>query len=402
MIWDASRQYLYAVYMKNCTKQVVFIVGLLASTLSVAAQKADRTTDNLPVVGDVMSAIRNATGWTLQDNGIWYNQQNCLPNANADNNRTSEPSNRLGRHNFEVIELREVMVHGRQYVVMLTKSEKGRYEFSTLRYRWIKFKQIDYHVFKAEKLRELMPDSMIAGKTYLANLDLFTSGSLPEYDDETYLVKIAGDIQHAWATKTKSAKTLLWAMMRNQINGKWVMRFRPIEVFNKKNIYFKYFDPENQQKLLKTFYYEVPLETYSSFVGGLPVFDALIVQPNTFLEYFKRGIAQYDREDYNGALQDFDRAIKADPLQRTFLIYAYMGSSWHQMKNFQRAEEMYNIAFDLKPDDQNLISDWYRMLYNRGLTRLARKDRDGACADFYQTSVYGIEESDKLVEKYCK
>lgn len=378
---------------------MLFVVVL---SVTARAQKSDRTTDNLPVVGDVMSAIRSATGWTLQDNGIWFSAQNCLPNADADNNRTSEPSNKLGRHNFEIIELREIMVHGRQYVVMLIKSDKGEYEFSTLRYNWVKYKQIDYYVFKAEMLRALKPDTMTAGRTYLVNLDLLTGGTIPRYDEHTYLVKISGDIQHAWASKTKSTKTLLWAVMQTQINGNKVMRFRPIEVFNKKNIYFKYFDPDNQQKLLKNFYYEVPLETYSSFVKGLPVFDALIVQPNTFLEYFKRGIAQFDREDYNGALQDFDRAVKADPLQRTFLIYAYMGSAWHQLKNYQKAEEMYNISYDLKPDDPNLIKDWYRMLYNRGLTRLARKDRDGACADFHQTSVYGIEESDKLVEKYCK
>lgn len=387
--------------MKTFTKPIIVVIGLLMAGYAVG-QKSDRTADNLPVIGDVMSSVREATGWALQDNGIWLSARNTIPNADADQNRTSDPQNKLGRHNFDIIELREVMIHGRQYVVMIVKSEKGRYEFSTLRYNWVSFKQIDYYVFKAEMLRSLQPDSIVAGKTYLSNLNLFTGGTLTEYDRNTYLTKIAGDIQKTFAQKLTSPKTLLWAVMKTQINGKWVMRFRMIDVFNKKNIYYKYFDRDNQDKLLKTFYYEVPAETYSSFVKGLPVFDALIVQPSTFLEYFKRGIAQYEREDYNGALQDFDRALKADPLQRTFLIYAYMGSAWYQLKNYDKAEEMFNISYDIKPEEQNQIKDWYRMIYNRGLARLAKKDRDGACSDFHQTSIYGIDESDKLVEKYCK
>lgn len=388
--------------MKNVTNQLLILLLLLAFTTMATAQKNDRSADNLPVIGDIMSALRSATGWSLQDNGIWISGTNSIPNADADQNKTTEPQNRLGRHNFDIIELREVMVHGRQYVVMLIKSEKGRYEFSTLRYNWVRFAQIDYYVFKAEKLRDLLPDSMLAGKTYITNMTLVNNGVLTEYDKHTYLTKISGDIQRAYAQKTPSAKTLLWTMMRTQINGKWVMRFRPIEVFNKKDIYFKYFDEDNLQRLLKNYYYEVPIETYSTFVKGLPVFDALIVQPFTFLEYFKRGIAQYDREDYQGALRDFDHAIQVDPLQRTFLIYAYMGAAWHKLKDYEKAEQMFNIAYDMKPDDAGIIKDWYRMIYNRGLSRLARKDRDGACADFHLASVYGIEESDKLVEKYCK
>ncbi len=386
--------------MKNLTSQLLVLLLLVSGT--IAAQKSDRSADNLPAIGDVMSALRNATGWALQDNGIWISSHNCIPNSDADKNKSSEPQNKLGRHNFDIIELHEVMVHGRQHVVMIMKSEKGEYEFSTLRYNWRKTDQLDYYVFRAEKLSELMPENMLPDHTYLTNLSLVTGGTLTNYNKHTYLTKISSDIQRAWVQKTKSDKTLLWAMMRTQINGKWVIRFRPIDVFNKKEIYFRYSDPDNQTKLLKSYYYEVPLETYSSFVKGLPVYDALIVQPATFLEYFKRGIAQYDREDYNGALQDFNRAIEVDPLQRTFLIYAFMGSSWHKLKEYKKAEQMFNIAYDLKPDDASLSKDWYRMIYNRGLNRLAMKDRDGACADFHQTSVFGIEESDKLIKKYCK
>lgn len=109
----------------------------------------DRSSDNLPVVGGVMSALRKVDGWALQDNGVWIKAENKLPNSNADRNKTNDEENALGRHNFKVIEFREVMIRGQQFVVMLVESKSGRYKFKKIKQGWNTFHYVSYYVFKA-------------------------------------------------------------------------------------------------------------------------------------------------------------------------------------------------------------------------------------------------------------
>ncbi len=383
-------------------KITIFGIVIFLFTFAGFIQAQDRNSDNLPVVGAVMSALRKADGWALQDNGVWIKSENKLPNSNADRNKTDDEENALGRHNFKVVELREVMVHGQQYVVMLVESKSGRYKFKKIKQGWNTFHYVSYYVFRAAKLKEILPDSSRVDEVNLINLDLLWSDVIEDFDRDDYLVKISGQIQKVVAQKLTSPRTLLMAAAKMKSGGKAVVRFRLIEVFNQKNIYFKYFVPDNQKSLLDKVYYEVPMETFVSFIKGMPVFEALDKQPKTYLEFFKRGIAQFDRGDYYGALADFDRAIAADPLQKTFLIYAYIGSARFTLGEYDLAEAAYNIGYELKPEDPSMVKDWYRMLYNRGLVRHRLKDSEGACADWQLAQIYGIDDAKRLIEKYCK
>ena len=90
-------------------KITIFGIVIFLFTFAGFIQAQDRNSDNLPVVGSVMSALRKADGWALQDNGVWIKSENKLPNSNADRNKTDDEENALGRHNFKVVELREVI-----------------------------------------------------------------------------------------------------------------------------------------------------------------------------------------------------------------------------------------------------------------------------------------------------
>jgi hypothetical protein len=46
--------------------------------------------------------------------------------------------------------------------------------------------------------------------------------------------------------------------------------------------------------------------------------------------------------------------------------------------------------------------DWAKALFNRGVTRKALNDKDGACEDWNKASIYGVNEAEKLVRKHCK
>ncbi len=95
--------------------------------------------------------MENADGWALQDNGIWLKGNNYIPNSNADVNRTNDPENKLGRHNFKKLELREVIIGGEQYMVLIFYSKAGKFEFETLREGWNDFESVAYYVFKGHE-----------------------------------------------------------------------------------------------------------------------------------------------------------------------------------------------------------------------------------------------------------
>lgn len=383
--------------------RLVMILLLFAQLLSISmmGQGLERQKANLPEIGDVVTTINRANGWALQDNGVWLKGSNYIPQSNAEMNRSGDPEVKLGRHNFDKIELREVLVQGEQFMVLIVYAEGGKFEFETLRQGWKSSKDIHYYVFKAGKLRDLMPDSVKAGITRVINLDVFCADKIIDYDKDTYLQKISNHILRNTVSGLKNKTTLLMAVQPVNTGGKFV-RFRFIDVYNLKSIYIRYFDPDNISKLLSRFYYEVPYGDFIMFTRTVPIYDDLIGNPKTFLDFFKRGIARYHRSDYRQAIYDFEKAIESAPLEKTFLIYAYMGSCYHELGDFINAINSFDKAVENKPEGNEFIGDWARALYNRGISRYQIRDNKGACADWHQAAIYGVGEAERLVKKYCK
>lgn len=387
--------------MNNIRKySLITVLVLIASGLF--AQSNERKKANLPVITEALSVLEKAEGWTLQDNGIWIKGNNYIPNSNADVNRTNDPENKLGRHNFKSIELREVLIGGEQYLVMLMFSKGGKFEFETLREGWKSYDNVGYYVFKASKLKDVLADSAMMGKLNLVNLELFCSDHLIDFDKHTYLQKIANHIQRVYNSKLHNNFNLLLAVMPiNSSVGK-VIRLRFIEVYNKKSLYQRYFIPETKEGLLNKYYYEMPYNEFSRFMRTVPVFTELIGNPRTFTEFFNRGIALYKRNDFKLAIQDFEKAEELSSSDKPFLVYAYLGSCYHQLKDYSKALQYFDQAVENKPVERDLINDWAKAMYNRGVTRKALNDKDGACDDWNKASVYGVDEAEKLVRKHCK
>jgi tetratricopeptide (TPR) repeat protein len=194
---------------------------------------------------------------------------------------------------------------------------------------------------------------------------------------------------------------LLAVMPLNSSAGK-VIRLRFIEVYNKKSLYQRYFIPETKEGLLNKYYYEIPFNEFSRFMRTVPVFAELIGNPRTFTEFFNRGIALYKRNDFKLAIQDFEKAEELSSSDKPFLVYAYLGSCYHELKDYSKALQYFDQAVENKPVERELIKDWAKAIYNRGVTRKALNDKNGACDDWNKASVYGVDEAEKLVRKHCK
>lgn len=375
---------------------------ILCLPLFLPAQGFERKRANLPVIGEPITVLKKATGWALQDNGIWIQGSNSIPHTNAEMNRGNDPEYKLGRHNFTEMQFREVLINGEQFMVLLVFGRAGVFEFQTLRQGWKPRMDVSYYVFKSNKLRQLLPDTLALGSTRLTNMEIFCMDKIENFDRDNFLLKIANHIQRQAALKQTSQFNLLFSVQQVVISAGKMVRFRLIEVFNKKSIYNRYFLPDNLPHLLDRFYYEIPYGEFLMFTRTVPLYDDLIADPKTFMEFYRRGVAFFNRNEFNEAASDFEKALMLPTSETVFHVYAYLGNCYHEKENYPEALRNFDIAIENKPDDRSLINDWARAIYNRGLTRYALKDKHGACDDWNKASVYGISEADKKIRKHCR
>jgi serine/threonine protein kinase len=89
--------------------------------------------------------------------------------------------------------------------------------------------------------------------------------------------------------------------------------------------------------------------------------------------YIERGLARYKAEDYQGAIKDYDEAIRLNPDDAD--TFYNRGLARYSSKDNQGAIEDYNEAIRLNPKDADSF-------YNRGLARYDSDDKEGAIKDY--------------------
>ncbi|MGT2468452.1 tetratricopeptide repeat protein [Mesorhizobium atlanticum] len=91
--------------------------------------------------------------------------------------------------------------------------------------------------------------------------------------------------------------------------------------------------------------------------------------------YFYRGAARDDKQDWNGAIADYDKAIALDPKATSALFNR--GTDWSNKGDYDRAIADFNIVISLEPS----ASDAYS---SRGSAFLRKGEIDAAMLDFQQ------------------
>ena len=189
-------------------------------------------------------------------------------------------------------------------------------------------------------------------------------------------------------------------------NGKKYYRFRVIKLLNKKSLYQKYLLEENKDKLFDKSYYEVPYKDFVEFFSSIEVIipDFNIDNPENFVDFYKRGVLRYDRGNYEGALSDFNGAVKLQPENRFMMLYAYIGSTQHELENYPMAVRAFDKAILFEPTDPTQKPAWVRVYYNRGVSKYFMEDKGNACRDMNKSKKLGLsdEEAIKHIKKLCK
>ena len=65
-------------------------------------------------------------------------------------------------------------------------------------------------------------------------------------------------------------------------------------------------------------------------------------------DFYNRGAAQMEREDFPAALENFDRAIRLNSGEAKFFLKR--GECYYEIYEFEKAFEDYNRTIELKPD----------------------------------------------------
>ena len=130
-------------------------------------------------------------------------------------------------------------------------------------------------------------------------------------------------------------------------------------------------------------------------------------EPDDAAAYIRRGIAKMERDDYDGAIADFDSATELDSDNPE--AYSHRGSAKSHVGDTDGAIADFDRAIEINPDDvgsyvsraiskqnkddhQGAIDDWDRALelkpddggwyVNRGMVKEIIDDNDGAIADY--------------------
>lgn len=386
--------------------RIGFIIVFVFSQLILLGQSVQRSQSNLPILSETKGELKNALGWVLQDNGLWNSTQGKILLGNSERNRKPSPMDKLGKSNFQELLMKEVLVGDEQFVVLIRYYTGGYYTFPDLRQGFKKTKNAEYFVFNAKKLDDILPLKANFNDPYAVNLEVFAYDNLVSFDKKELDTKISYNILRTRELNSKAQFTAILNLMPVITNGKKYYRFRLIKLLNKKSLYQKYLLEENKDKLFDKSYYEVPYKDFVEFFSAVEVIipDFNIDKPENFVDFYKRGVLRYDRGNYKDALSDFNNAVQLEPENRFMMLYAYLGSTQHELENFPMAVRAFDKAIIFEPKDPTQKPAWVRVYYNRGVSKYFMEDKENACRDMNKSKKLGLsdEEALKHIKKLCK
>jgi hypothetical protein len=375
----------------------------------------------------VRSALIHATGWINQGGGNWLSGDNKIPYILTEKSaaqaaqetmsrreerrirkrlKASREEKMLGKDNFTRLELRDVLIDGQSFQVLIIKKTVGEYEFPIIKENFNSYEKIDYYVFRSERLQEVLPSSLTFNEPYIADLQVFTSGEIPYYKSKNVPVIISNKIKKSLykrSLNSYSATNMLIACYPVVEEGERLMRFNLFRSYNKAYMTRSYYEQHNLQEIFTTQYYQTPFSQFKEFIGTPSVvFRYSDEQPTTFKEFCKLGLNQYQYGDYYNAVANLNKALRLRPDYSSYVLYAHRGNAKFKMGDLFGAIDDYNRAIDYEPASAEDKLEWVQCYYNRGIVKFHLNDVNEACADWTHAFELGLEKAGEKIEQYCQ
>jgi tetratricopeptide (TPR) repeat protein len=165
----------------------------------------------------------------------------------------------------------------------------------------------------------------------------------------------------------------------------------------------------------------------NDFNGAIEEFNKAIDINPTGQIYFNRGYAKSEIGDYKGAVQDYDKTIEFK--YRLVEVYFERGYNKDQLTNYEGAIQDYTNAIEIKKDyvdaynnrayvklkkkdyeaaitdfDKaiNLKPDYAAAFLNRGFAKKMLGDLSGACKDWTKAFELGLQQANEFIKDNCK
>ena len=355
------------------------------------------------VVSSVKSSISDITGWVLKENAKWISAKNVIPNTDP---KYDLPDKVLGQDNISEMEIRETQVNGKTFAVLVLKYLMPNYEFPTLKEGFSTAPVLDFYVFPAEKILQILPDTLSAGVAHSINLEVTVSGRLPNYETKDIDFEINTAIQRFAASRIVSPTNLLIAVMPYSMDGKDHIKFKIIKTYPGEKLYQPYLMDDIVVQLFNHSYFECQRSIFASFFSSAAVLALSDMkqgdQPTDFNGFFVRGVRAYDREDYYNAITDFTNAIRLMPDQKFFPVYGYRGNAKFKLGDMAGSLQDFNTAVAFKPLDKQYLPVYGQVFLNRGTVRYFMKDVTGAREDWQRAAEYNVPKSSEYLKLYHK
>ncbi len=162
--------------------------------------------------------------------------------------------------------------------------------------------------------------------------------------------------------------------------------------------------------------------------NGIVLFtDVINKYPEQGFGWFARGYSKYEKEDHEGAIADFTKAIEINPKDPEF--YFNRGNVFTTTNRIENAIADYTHAIQLKSDYSEAFSNrgaayayhnqlneslkdfdkaislnpkYAEAFFGRGLTKNSMNDKQGACNDWQAALKFGYTNATSTIDMYCK
>jgi tetratricopeptide (TPR) repeat protein len=383
--------------------------GYQASSQTDLGKQVDVELVNFSSLSPVQSELNQLTGWSKQNNGRWRSAANRVPFIDERTNKGTGSERKLGQDNIIALQIRKVMIGNEQYNVLIKKYHDGDYEFPVLGEGWRGYKSLDFYVFKSKKLEDLLPVEIPFNKAYAVDLNLYTRGTVKNFEQKIEDDEIIKAIQSVERGETVNDWNLVFAVFPIKNGEEEVVRFKLIRSFRKKYLVSYYAAPENWVKNFDMTFYETKLFRFKSLIRDAQEFVLPVTNPDNpltendaYTNNFNWGILKYQMGDFPAAIEFFDTALEENPDTPDFLIYSFRGNARSKMRLYDDAIDDFDKALDFQPDDVMDYSNWVKNYFNRGVAKYYMQDMAGACKDWNKALEFGFGPAHDYLLNYCQ
>ncbi len=142
-------------------------------------------------------------------------------------------------------------------------------------------------------------------------------------------------------------------------------------------------------------YYNRAMAKYhtNDFAGAIQDFDSAIRIYNKDVDYFlNRGASKFALNDFTGGLADFKEILKLNPNHADAMINCANAEA--MLNNFPAALDYFNKAIALKPNEKLAY-------FNRGHLYFRMNQLDSACEDWRHALDMGYSDASFMLNKHC-